>query len=130
MRALYILTSLSIGLLFAYTAQAAPVNVTCTPPTTREDGTPLAAAEIQGYEFVTTHGTGETTTYTVSGCTFSLTIAKPGNYTAVMHTIDTAQRRSAASNSVPFVVESDSPPMCPGAINITVTPSVPAGPGR
>lgn len=128
MRSLYIFTALSVSLLLTHTAQADTLRVDCVPPTTREDGSALLAAEIASYELITTHSAGEVHTYTLSGCGVNIVVAKIGSYTAVMHTLDTVGRRSKPSNTATFVVKG-SGPSAPTNLRITY-PVDPTGAGR
>jgi len=109
-------------------ASADTLRVDCVTPTTREDGSALLAAEIASYELITTHSAGEIHTYTLSGCGVNVVVAKIGSYSAVMHTIDTAAKRSKASNTAAFVVKG-SGPSAPTNLRITY-PVDPTGAGR
>jgi len=100
-------------------ASAGTVRVDCTPPTTREDGSALTAAEIAGYELVVTRVGYETTTYRLAGCGVDMTVAKSGSYTAAMITIDTDGLKSTLpSNTVEFAIKA-SKPNAPGQLRVT-----------
>ena len=76
-------------------SEAATLDLTCTPPTERTDGTSLAPTEIQGYEWFRNGalvGTSGDCTYTMN--------APDGTYAITAKTVDTGGRKSAMSPSV------------------------------
>ena len=105
-------------------AQVTPaVNLTCTPPTTRENGAALALNEIAGYEFYQTIDAGAATTLKVNGPTCSTTAlplltprAAPYVIGYAVSAVDTNGLKSALSKAL--------------VVNITVPVPVPAPPAN
>lgn len=80
-------------------AQAATYDITCTPPTEREDGTPLTLAEIANYEWWVDGAMDGTST----ACAYTLT-RPDGTYNVQAKTVDTGGRVSQASPGKQFTL--------------------------
>lgn len=121
--------ALAFLLMIAAPVFAASLTYTWTTPTTREDGSPLPAAEIAGFRieygscsgtaFGTKAGdaivTGNVTTGTVTG------LAPATIYCARAYTRDTAGRESSIPTRVQQKTTPDlTPPSAPGNFTVTV----------
>lgn len=89
-------------------------TVNCTNATTRTDGSPLAASDIERVEFDITNGTDTYTIPMIGGCqplSFDLTTLTAGTWDQVGRTYDADGRESVNSAAVPFgYVESTADP--------------------
>lgn len=117
MRKLLMLAVLLVtGVLSAPLVQADTINVTWTAPTTRTDGTPLAASEIGKYEvfsdgaYVQEVGAGMTT------LDFTMT---SGQHCLQMRTVDTDGRAGPLSAEKCFTILAPPNQM---TINVNVVP--------
>ena len=91
-----------LAVLASASALADTADVTFTPPTTREDGTPLPAAEIAGYRLSwTLNGTAQTDKTVPPGNSYVLdTGASTGRICAILRTVDTDGLESAPTAEV------------------------------
>ena len=124
-----------IGLLVTLAAHAAPApsDLSWTAPTTRVDGTPLAAEEIKEYRvYYTIDGTapGEGEPIVVGGTSASETVTleltprlEPYVVSFAIKTVDTDGLKSPLSEVVSktFNVDSDAVPSAPTSLEFTIT---------
>jgi len=124
-----------VGMLVTLAAHAAPApsDLSWTAPTTRVDGTPLAAEEIKEYRVYytidgTAPGTGDP--IVVDGTSASETVTlelaprlEPYVVSFAIKTVDTDGLGSALSDVVSkeFEVESTSEPNAPTSLEFTIT---------
>ena len=108
-------------LLFSFNVFADTAVVTFTPPTEREDNTPLLTAEIGGYN-VFVDGVGHAINPLLPTDT-GFTIDLPsGVYSITMTTFDTDGRESLFSTPVSVDVPFD--PKAPSGVTVTITINV------
>ena len=104
----------------AMTHAASGVKLTWSPPSTREDGEPLKAADLAGYElYYTTDDPAVSGTVEIDGgstSTYTLQDLAAGNYHFAMSAIDTSGAKSKLSSIADFTVAAS-----------TAAPSVPGG---
>jgi len=106
---------LALALLFAGTAHAATLDVTCTPPTEREDGTALTAEDISHFNVYLNGELHDRTGGNI--CAYTGTIGG-GNHELYMTTVDSFGLESVPSAAVTFKAPHDSKPKPPTLLQI------------
>ena len=114
----YIVLATAIWLtVFAINAFADTVNGQFTPPTEREDNTPLTAAEIGAYRLYI-DGV-ETQQIPPTENTFTIELS-PGTYDINLTTVDTDGRESVFSETITQVILASPKPPTGTVITITI----------
>jgi hypothetical protein len=130
MRLPVIVLAAALSMTMAIDALAAGVRITCTPPTTREDGTALSAAELAGFRFYRTAPTVAAVSDVVKACAFDYLI--PAGQCVgtevgwAVVAVDVKGIESAISMPFQFLpAERCTPkarPVAPSGVTVTATP--------
>ena len=108
-------------LLLSFNVFADTAVVTFTPPTEREDSSPLLPAEIGGYNVFVNGVMNETSPLLPAATGFTLYLPS-GEQTVTVTTVDTDGRESVmsvpADFNIPFV------PKAPASLNVVITITV------
>ena len=128
---IYLLVLALLLIIFAPVfAHAASINLTCSLPTAREDGTALAASELSKMEvYLGSVTTGPIAVYPVDNCSYTYPVAK-GNCVKAgdpigLKVVDTGGIKSMLSNTIVLSADACTPkaaPGIPGNVKATVTP--------
>lgn len=130
-RFIYFLALVLILIIFAPVfAHAASVKLDCTLPTTREDGTALAASELSKMEvYLGSVTTGPIAVFPVDNCSYTYPVAKGNCIKAgdaiALKVVDTGGLRSALSNQIAIATDACTPksnPGAPGSVKASVIP--------
>lgn len=130
MRLPVLLVAGALSLVMATDTLAAGVRLTCTPPTTREDGMSLPAAELAGYKFYMATPTSAAVSDVVKTCAFDYLIP-PGqcigpNVGWAVTSVDTKGLESVLSTPLQFLgAERCTPkarPAAPSGVTVTAIP--------
>lgn len=124
MKRLYGILGIVLLIIATCTALAAVGNLSWTPPTEREDGTPLATTEIAGYNLYIDGQKNNTAPLVGNSTTLDLA---PGNYAINMTTVDTDGRESVFSTTFNLIIAAPviTAPKPPTIIQWNLSPTEP-----